>query len=51
MAAALQTQSGDAVGDTQVLNTASVRAEVRPDPIERTLNPGINIQRVQVVQQ
>ena len=52
MAAALQPQAGHPVGaDAEVLHAAGVRAQVGPDPVERALDPRVDVQRVQVVQQ
>ena len=51
MTATFEPQPGDAVGHTQVLHPAGVRAQVRPHLVERTLDSRVHVQRMQSVQQ
>lgn len=50
MTAAFEPEAGHAVGDAEVLHTASMRAQVWPDPVECALNPGVDVQRMQAMQ-
>ena len=51
MAVAFQPQPGDPVADPEVLHAAGVRAQVGPHLVQRPLDPGVDVQRVQPVQQ
>ena len=51
MAGTLQPEPGNAVAHAQVLHPAGVRAQVRPHPVQRPLDPFVHVQRVQPVQQ
>ena len=51
VAAALELQPGNAVEDTEVLDAARVRAQVGPHPVQRALDAGVHVQRMEPVQQ